>query len=107
MSEGTPQMLGAPPDYQPGVAVLYAALDVPCVPVAHNSGLYWLRRGLLRKPGKIIVEVLPANPPGLKRPEFMAELQRRIEEATARLLTEGGYRASATATDLDKISAPS
>ncbi|MEQ1864757.1 MAG: lysophospholipid acyltransferase family protein [Micropepsaceae bacterium] len=90
--EGTRQKLGAPADYKPGVAALYAALDVPCVPFAHNSGLYWPRRGLLRKPGKIIVEALPAIPAGLKRVEFMAELERRIEEATARLLAEGGFQ---------------
>ena len=39
--EGTRRKLGAPPDYKPGVAGLYAQLHVPCVPVAHNSGLFW------------------------------------------------------------------
>ena len=90
--EGTRMGLGAAPDYKPGVAALYMELDVPCVPMAHNSGLYWPRRGFLRKPGRIVVEVLPAIPPGLKRPAFMAELERRLEEATARLLAEGGFR---------------
>jgi 1-acyl-sn-glycerol-3-phosphate acyltransferase len=90
--EGTRRPLGAEPDYKPGVAALYGALDVPCVPIAHNSGLYWPRRGFLRKPGKIIVEVLPPIQPGLKRAAFMAELQRRLEEATARLLREGGFQ---------------
>jgi 1-acyl-sn-glycerol-3-phosphate acyltransferase len=90
--EGTRRPLGAAPDYKPGVAALYGALDVPCVPIAHNSGLYWPRRGFLRKPGKIIVEVLPPIQPGLKRAAFMAELQRRLEEATARLLREGGFQ---------------
>lgn len=90
--EGTRQPLGAPPAYKPGVAALYGGLDLPCVPMAHNSGLYWPRRGLLRKPGRIIVEFLPAIPPGLRRQAFMDELERRIEGATARLLAEGGYR---------------
>jgi 1-acyl-sn-glycerol-3-phosphate acyltransferase len=88
--EGTRRPLDAAADYKPGVAALYGALDVPCVPIAHNSGLYWPRRGFLRKPGKVIVEVLPAIPPGLKRPAFMAELEGRIEAATKRLLAEGG-----------------
>jgi 1-acyl-sn-glycerol-3-phosphate acyltransferase len=89
--EGTRRKLDAAPDYKPGVAALYGALDVPCVPIAHNSGLFWPRRGLLRKPGRIIVEFLPAIPPGLKRQAFMAELEQRLERATARLLAEGGY----------------
>lgn len=88
--EGTRKEMGAEPDYKPGVAALYGALDLPCVPMAHNSALYWPRRGMLRRPGRIVVEFLPAIPPGLKRAEFMAELQARIETATARLLAEGG-----------------
>lgn len=95
--EGTRRPLGAEPDYKPGVAALYSTLNVPCVPIAHNSGLYWPRRGFLRKPGRIIVEVLPPIPPGLKRAAFMAELERRIEEATQRLLAEGGHRAEVRA----------
>jgi 1-acyl-sn-glycerol-3-phosphate acyltransferase len=91
--EGTRKTLGAPPDYKPGVAALYSALDLPCVPIAHNSGLYWPRRGFARKPGTVIVEILPPIPPGLKRAAFMAELELRIEDATARLLAEGGHGA--------------
>jgi 1-acyl-sn-glycerol-3-phosphate acyltransferase len=90
--EGTRRQLGAAPDYKPGVAALYAALDLPCIPIAHNSGLYWPRRGFLRKPGKIIVEFLPAVPAHLSRAEFMSELERRLEAGTAKLLVEGGFR---------------
>jgi 1-acyl-sn-glycerol-3-phosphate acyltransferase len=43
----------------------------------------------LKKRGTIVVEFLPAIPPGLKRPEFMRELQTRIETATAALVAEG------------------
>lgn len=86
--EGTRRRPGAPPDYKPGVAGLYAQLHVPCVPVAHNSGLFWAG-GFLRKPGTIILEFLPPIPPGLPRRDFMALLQSRIEEASNRLLAEG------------------
>lgn len=89
--EGTRRALGTPVDYKPGVAALYSMLDIPCVPMAHNSSLYWPRRGFQRLPGKIIVEFLPAIMPGLKRPAFMAELEKRTEDAVARLLKEGGY----------------
>ena len=89
--EGTRKPPGAQPDYKPGVAGLYGTLHVPCIPVALNSGLFWPRRGFLRKPGKIVIEFLPAMPPGLKREPFMSELERRIESATKRLLQEGGW----------------
>ena len=38
--EGTRREIGAPTDYKPGVAALYSMLDIPCVPMAHNSSLY-------------------------------------------------------------------
>lgn len=85
--EGTRKKIGAAPDYKPGVAALYTQLGVACVPFALNSGLYWT--GAQRRPGKIVVEFLPPIQAGLKRPAFMAELQGRIEAATARLVAEG------------------
>jgi 1-acyl-sn-glycerol-3-phosphate acyltransferase len=84
--EGTRRPPGAPPAYRPGIAFLYEELDVPCVPVALNSGLFWPRRSIMRKPGTIIVEFLEPIPPGLPRKEFMALLQERTEAATARLV---------------------
>jgi len=85
--EGTRKKIGAAPDYKPGVAGLYAQLGDPCIPVAHNSGLHWAG-WFLRKPGTIVVEYLEPIPPGLARRDFMALLERRIEEATARLIAE-------------------
>jgi 1-acyl-sn-glycerol-3-phosphate acyltransferase len=87
--EGTRKRPGASPDYKSGIAALYDRLGVACVPVALNSGLYWAGpSGFLKLPGTIVVEFLPTIPPGLKRREFMAELQRRIEGATAGLIAE-------------------
>lgn len=87
--EGTRRAPDAEADYKPGAAALYLQLDVPCVPFALNSGLYWPRRKFLRHPGTIIVEFLPAIPPGLKRREFSAQLEAAIETATAALVREG------------------
>ena len=86
--EGTRKNLHAAPDYKPGVAALYSQLRRSCVPVAHNSGLFWTG-GFLRRPGTIVVEFLEPIPPGLRRGEFMAVLQERIEKATAKLLAKG------------------
>lgn len=86
--EGTRSAPGSPPDYKPGVAALYSQLDVPCIPVAVNSGLVWGRRSFIKKPGTITLEFLPAIEPGLKRKAFMAELESRIEKATHDLVAE-------------------
>lgn len=86
--EGTRRPTDAHPDYKPGAAALYLSLGLPCVPVALNSGLYWPRRQFLRYPGTVVMEFLPAIPPGLPRKAFAARLERDIEEASQRLLAE-------------------
>jgi 1-acyl-sn-glycerol-3-phosphate acyltransferase len=86
--EGTRRAPDAAPDYKSGATALYLRLNVPCVPFALNSGLFWPRRKLLRRPGTIVVEFLPAIPPGLSRREFERRLIEAIEPATARLVAE-------------------
>jgi 1-acyl-sn-glycerol-3-phosphate acyltransferase len=88
--EGTRRPPGAKPRYLPGVAFLYAELGLPCVPIALNSGLFWPRRSLRRYPGTVLAEVLDPIPPGLEKREFLTRLQNATEEATARLVAEGG-----------------
>lgn len=90
--EGTRRAPGAAPDYKTGVGLLYAALGVPCVPVALNSGLFWPRRSLTRRPGTIVVEVLDPIPPGLGKSEFLRRLEATIEGASNRLLAEATSR---------------
>ncbi|MFZ1989481.1 MAG: lysophospholipid acyltransferase family protein [Alphaproteobacteria bacterium] len=86
--EGTRQLPGAAPDYKPGIALLYRQLNIPCIPAALNSGLFWQAHGLMRSPGLITVEFLPPIAPGLDRKTFMTELEERIESASARLEAE-------------------
>jgi len=73
----------------PGIVHLYARAGLPCVPAALNSGLFWPRRSLLRLPGTIVVEFLPAIAPGSDRAVFLTQLQDAIEDASARLLESG------------------
>jgi len=88
--EGTRKAVGAPADYKSGIAALYQRLDVACVPVALNSGLFWTGRGgFLKKRGTIAIQFLTPIPPGLKRQEFMSVLETRIEQATWKLVAEG------------------
>jgi len=87
--EGTRRPPGAEPAYKFGIAHLYTTLDVPCLPVALNSGLFWPRRRFIRRPGTIVVEFLEPLAPGLPRDRFFQELRSRLEEASQRLLIEG------------------
>ena len=87
--EGTRRAVGAEPAYKFGVAHLYGATGVPCLPVALNSGLIWPRRKFLRYPGTPRVEILDPIPPGLERDVFFQRLKDEIEGATARLVAAG------------------
>jgi 1-acyl-sn-glycerol-3-phosphate acyltransferase len=95
--EGTRTPPGARRPYHPGVAALYKQLDLPVVPVALNSGLFWGRRRFVKKPGLIVVEFLQPIEPGLERKAFMAALKERIETATDRLIAEAGRNDAADA----------
>ncbi len=87
--EGTRRPAGAEPRYKVGVAHLYVAEGVPCVPIALNSGLFWPRRSLRRFPGTVVAEILDPIAPGLDKDAFFSRLQNGIEAATARLIAEG------------------
>ncbi|MGE0153407.1 MAG: lysophospholipid acyltransferase family protein [Reyranellaceae bacterium] len=86
--EGTRTAVGASAPYQPGIAALYGHLNLPVVPVALNSGVFWGRRTFVKWPGTITVEFLDPIPPGLKREQFMDLLRQRLETATARLVEQ-------------------
>lgn len=86
--EGTRGKPGLPGDYKPGIAALYRELNLPVTPMALNTGMHW-GKGFLVKPGVIVFEYLPPIPAGLKRGEFMRELQTRIDTATQALEASG------------------
>lgn len=86
--EGTRTPVGADAPYQPGVGALVRDLKLPLVPVALNSGVFWRKRHFLKRPGRIVMEILPPLPPDTDRRRVTEELRARIESATARLVTE-------------------
>ena len=86
--EGTRRPAGAEPRYKIGVAHLYTAEGVPCVPIALNSGLFWPRRSIRLRPGTVLVEILDPIQPGLDMDAFFERLQHDLEAATARLIAE-------------------
>jgi 1-acyl-sn-glycerol-3-phosphate acyltransferase len=84
--EGTRRAPGAEPDYKPGVAGLYRDLELPCVPVATNTGVRLNVHGLVMSPGVVVYEFLEPIPAGMKRADFMRLLQERVETASDALL---------------------
>ncbi|MBW7921037.1 MAG: 1-acyl-sn-glycerol-3-phosphate acyltransferase [Rubellimicrobium sp.] len=89
-----PQGTRVPPgEYRPyksGTGALYAELGQPCVPVACNVGLFWPKKGVMKYPGRAVVEFLDPIPPGLPAPDFMAQVEAVIEGASDRLMAGTG-----------------
>jgi 1-acyl-sn-glycerol-3-phosphate acyltransferase len=92
--EGTRRAVGAEPHYKYGIAHLYRETGVACTPIAHNAGLFWPRRGFVKRPGHLIVEILPPIPAGLDRDTFFARVQHDIETATNRIVAEARMKAA-------------
>lgn len=57
--EGTRMPVGQTRRYGMSGALLAAAEGLPVIPVAHNAGYFWPRRGWLKKPGTIRVVIGP------------------------------------------------
>ena len=90
--QGTRVAPGASKPYKVGTGLLYEQLAQPCFPVATNVGVFWPKRGILRKPGLAVVEFLPPVPPGLRVADFMAKLETEVEENSNRLMHEAGFK---------------
>ena len=60
--EGTRSKNGVPKKFKTrGIKTLYKGLNVPCLPVAVNTGYFWPRRKFLRYPFKYSNRVSKAN----------------------------------------------
>lgn len=75
-------------EYKPGLAFLYQNIQIPVIPVAINTGMFWRKNSFLRHPGTVIFEFMEPMPEGLPKKEFMESLQQRIESKCAELNAE-------------------
>ncbi|MDX8410430.1 MAG: lysophospholipid acyltransferase family protein [Mariprofundaceae bacterium] len=87
--EGTRTPVGETGHYQPGGIVLAQKAGVGILPMAHNAGSCWPKRGFIKQPGVIRVRFLPFIPAedvaAVKRNELLEELKHQIEGATRQL----------------------
>jgi 1-acyl-sn-glycerol-3-phosphate acyltransferase len=78
--EGTRVAPGNKRRYRLGGAIVASQAQVPIVPVAHNSGLFWSRRQFLKFPGTITVSIgRPIDSRGKSPARLNAEVQAWIE----------------------------
>lgn len=87
--EGTRTALGEKRAYLPGGAMLAEKSGYPVIPVAHNAGRYWRRRGFMKYPGTIQVRIGPAiDCTGLKTREINERASTWIEQQMSEIEPE-------------------
>lgn len=74
--------------YQSGIAALYLSCNVPVVPAALNSGIFWPKHKTLKKSGTITLEFLEPIYPGLSKEEFLQKLEDVTEKRSIELCKE-------------------
>jgi 1-acyl-sn-glycerol-3-phosphate acyltransferase len=88
--EGTRMPVGETRRYGLSGALLASTVGKPIVPVAHNAGLFWPRRGILKHAGTVRVVIgEPIATAGREPREVNDEVQRWIEAQVARLAPQG------------------
>jgi 1-acyl-sn-glycerol-3-phosphate acyltransferase len=87
--EGTRMAPGESGVYFPGGAMLAVKAGVPVIPVAHNAGLFWPRRGFIKHPGTIRVSIgPPIITEGKKARAINDHARQWIETEAVRLLEQ-------------------
>lgn len=71
--------------YRVGIIQIREATGMPVIPMALNSGLFWARKGWIKKPGRVIFEFLDPVPANLDSKAAMHDLETRLETASAAL----------------------
>ncbi len=85
--EGTRVAPGETGRYGIGGAVLAATTGYPVVPVAHNAGEFWPRKGFVKRPGTITLAIGPPIETRGKTPEQIRDEARDWIEAKSRELS--------------------
>lgn len=72
--------------YKFGIIRMQEATQLPIVPMATNTGVFWPRKAFLAKPGKVIFEFFPPLPPG--DPKATHEKMTEIVETNSNRLVQ-------------------
>ena len=68
--------------FKKGVGRIYDSLEMPCIPVALNSGKIWPKNSFIKYPGDIHVSFLEPIKPGLEKTVFLKILEEKIYSET-------------------------
>ena len=76
--QGTRVKLDEQPSFKKGVGRIYKAIDLPCIPVALNTGKVWPKNSFMKYPGDIHISFLEPIMSGKDSKEFTKEIENKI-----------------------------
>ena len=76
--QGTRVKLDEQPPFKKGVGRIYNALNLPCVPVALNTGKVWPKNSFMKYPGDIHISFLEPILSGKDSEEFTKDIENKI-----------------------------
>ena len=76
--QGTRVKLDENPPFKKGVGRIYKALNLPCIPVALNTGKVWPKNSFMKYPGDIHISFLEPIMSGKDNEEFTKDIENQI-----------------------------
>ncbi|MDB3857787.1 1-acyl-sn-glycerol-3-phosphate acyltransferase [Pelagibacteraceae bacterium] len=76
--QGTRVKFDEQPTFKKGVGRIYKSLNLPCIPVALNTGKVWPKNSFIKNSGDIHISFLEPIMPGKDKNDFMVEIEDKI-----------------------------
>ena len=76
--QGTRVKFSEQPAFKKGVGRIYSSLNLPCIPVALNSGKIWPKNSFMKYSGDIHISFLEPIIPGKDKNDFIKEIEDKI-----------------------------
>ena len=76
--QGTRVKFDEQPPFKKGVGRIYNSLNLPCIPVALNTGKIWPKSSFMKYPGDIHISFLNPIMPGKDKNDFVKEIEEKI-----------------------------
>jgi len=83
--QGTRIKFGEKTPFKKGVGRIYEAINIPCVPVALNTGKVWPKKSFLKYSNDIHINFLEPIKPGEEKDQFVKNLETQIYTAIDKL----------------------
>ena len=80
--QGTRVKIDEQPPFKKGVGRIYKALNLPCIPVALNTGKVWPKNSFMKYPGDIHISFLEPIISGKDDEEFVKDIENKIYAET-------------------------